>query len=168
MRELTFLVALLVTALSLSACRVSVEEPLVSSAPTELTVLSNSVTSLPDYDAAVAAIDFDPPLQRDAVYDPRRPTKLLAAVENRGTMPLLRLVVEASITSQKGDFSAQDSVYLERLAPGETRVVEFDGVAPATTLPRSPSFRIRVVVNGFQRDANPQNNSREVLVRVVD
>lgn len=83
-------------------------------------------------------------------------------------MPLSQLVVEARLSSQKGEFSAQDKVQVDRLSPGETKVVEFAGVAPAQMLPKSPSYRIRVTVDSQQSGTNLRSNSREVIVRVVD
>lgn len=166
-RSVVLLAAALVTLSSSTACRLSVEE-----APPKVelqrSTMSTGVAALPAYDAAVSAIDFDPPLQWENLLDSRRPIKLLAAVENNGTNTLYNLVVEAVLTSQRSDFSLSDRVKLEKLAPGETKVVEFKEIEPVTTLPRSSSYRIGVTVDGQQADANPSNDRHEVIVRVAD
>ena len=168
MRRLAMVAALSALILMLSSCELVVEDQQADQTNRQQTSLSQSVAALPKYDVAVSGIDFDPPLRRERPLDPQKPVKLLAAIESKGTMPLSRLVVEARITSESGDFSAQDRMVLEKLAPGETKVVEFDGMAPATMLPKSPSYRIRVSVSSLESDANPVNNSREVVIRVVD
>ncbi len=167
-RGLVASMLLLALVLSLTGCELIVEESPGARETAQHTSLTQAVTALPDYDVAVSAVDFDPPLRRETLVDAQKPVKLLAAIESKGTMALTQLVVEARITSQNGDFSAQDRLLLERLAPGETKVVEFEGMAPATMLPRSPFYRIKVSVEGRQADAHPQNNSREVTIRVVD
>jgi len=130
--------------------------------------MSTAVADLPDYDVTVSAIDFDPPLKRETLVSGETGVKLLAAIENRGTMPLSQLVVEARVTSQKGDFSVQDRVPIDRLSPGETKVVQFERVAPVQVLPRSPSFRVSVSVISAQPNAAIRTAAREVIVRVVD
>ncbi len=161
---------LLVLAFTLSGCELTIESPRKAPNDAQRAALSTGIAQLPDYDVAVSAIDFDPPLNRETVLNSQRPIKLLAAVENKGTMPATGLTVEARITSQKGEFTAQDRAQIERLSPGETRLVEFVGVAPVpvNTLPRSPSYQIRVTVSGKQLDGNTSNNTREVIVRVTD
>lgn len=162
-------IALLVAlALILSSCEFIVEEPRSARDDVQRNAMSTAVADLPDYDVAVSAIDFDPPLKRETLVSTQQSVKLLAAVENRGTMQLNRLMVEARVTSQKGDFSAQDSVPIDRLSPGETKVVEFEGVAPVPMLPRSPSYRVRVSVDSQQSSASLRSASREVIVRVVE
>jgi len=59
-------------------------------------------------------------------------------------------------------------VQIDRLSPGETKVVEFAGVAPVQMLPKSPSYRILVTVDGQQPGTHLRSNYREVIVRVVD
>lgn len=161
-------VLFLLIALLSTGCRLVVEEPAAVGNDTQFSAMSGGVMELPEYDAAVSAIDFDPPLKRDALVSLLRPVKLQVAVENKGIMPLTNLVVEARITSQKGDFSASDRVRVSRLSPGEVRLVEFEGVSPPAEMPASSSYRIRVTVEGQRTDANPRNDSRDVVVRVVD
>ncbi len=158
----------LVLAVFLTACELSVEEPQGARDEAQRSALSVGVASLPAYDVAVSATDFDPPLRRETLSSSTRSVKLMAAIENRGTMPLTRVVVEARISSHKGDFSAQDWAQIDKLSPGETRVVEFAGVEPVTTIPRSPSYQILVSARSQQPDANPQNNNRELIVRVAE
>ena len=166
-RGLLLLTGMLVILLSSTACRLTVEEQQQPVEP-QRTAMSVGVGALPEFDAAVSAIDFDPPLPWDSLLTNRRPVKLLAAVENNGTRPLYDLVVEARLSSQQGEFSARDQLKVARLAPGETKVVEFGRMMPATALPRSPSYTVRVTVGGGQRDAHPENNNHEISIRVSD
>ncbi len=159
---------LLAFAFLLSACELIVEEPKEARDDNQRAAMSTAVADLPEYEVAVSAIDFDPPLRRETLVDTQRGVKLLAAVENKGTMPLTRLLVEARVTSQKGDFTTQDRVPINSLSPGETRVVEFESVAPVQMLPKSPSYRVRVTVGSQQPDISLRSASREVIVRVVD
>ncbi len=152
----------------LTGCELSVEEPQGTGGAGERAALSTASAPLPQYDVAISAIDFDPPLRRETLLTSQGPVKLVAAVENRGTMQLSKLVVEARVTNQRGDFSAQDQVQVDKLSPGETKVVEFEGVGPVTNLPRSPSFRIKVAVDGPQLDSRAAKPSRELIVRISD
>lgn len=167
-RGIAVLATLLAISLLMGGCELVVEEPQVSSSGKMRPPVSTLATELPLYDVAVSAIDFDPPLKQETLAGFNKSVKLLAAVENKGTMPLTNLSVEARITSQRGEFSANDRVRLEKVAPGETRVVEFGGMVPTTTLPRSPSYKIRVTVDSPQLGPNVRSNVREVIVRVVD
>ncbi len=167
-RGVVVLVTIFSLSLILAGCELVVEEPARSNSNSSRNAVAASATELPLYDLSVSAIDFDPPLKREALQGYNKPLKLLAALENKGTMPLTGLTVEASITSQNGDFSAQDRASVEKVAPGETRVVEFAGMLPASNVPRSPSYRIRVTVEGKQLGPNVRGNVREVIVRVVD
>ena len=168
MRGLIILATLLAMSLILSSCDLVVEEPKVSTSKDYQQLASTSATELPLYDVMVSAIDFDPPLKQEALLGFNKPIKLLAAIENKGTMTLTELTIEASVSSQKGDFNARDRVPLAKLAPGETRVVEFGGMVPTTPIPKSPSYRIRVTVDGRQLGPNVHGNVREVIVRVAD
>ncbi len=162
-------VLLLALALMVAGCELIVEEPQAAGTDDiQRNAMSTAVADLPDYDVAVSAIDFDPPLKRETLLSSQKGVKLLAAVENKGTMPLNQLMVEARVTSQKGDFSVNDRVPIDKLSPGETKVVEFSGVAPVEVLPKSPSYRVMVTVNSQQRDVSLRSASREVIVRVVD
>ncbi|MGI5837871.1 MAG: hypothetical protein ACOX87_15455 [Chloroflexota bacterium] len=160
--------ALVVISLLLAGCElVVVEQQKVAVNDSKQTAAAKA-TELPLYDVSVSAIDFDPPLTREALSGFRKSIKLLAAVENKGTMALNNLTVEARIVSQKGDFSADDRVPVGKIAPGETRVVEFVGMVPTTSIPKSPSYSIRVKVDGPQLGDNVRGNVREVIVRVLD
>jgi hypothetical protein len=150
-----------------SGCGVIIEDTKPVADSGRRAALSVSTTELPPYAIAISALDFDPPLSPEALLDSRRPVKLVAAVENKGTMPLSWLTVEARIVNQKGDFSEQDHARIEKLSPGETRVVEFERVAPLPNIPRSPSYRIRVSVDGPDLNSSPKP-SRELVVRVSD
>jgi hypothetical protein len=167
--HLTLLAGTLVVLLSSAACQVSLEE-VNQSPPVEVqrTAMAQSVSSLPEFDAAVSAIDFDPPIRSDTILRSQRPVRLLAAVENNGTMPLYDLRVEAFLSSQGNGSTIKDWVKVERLAPGETRVVEFQRMASVSTLPKSSFYRIGVTVSGRQPDADPTNNTHEMIVRVSD
>jgi hypothetical protein len=152
----------------LTGCRVSIEEPQSAGTNVQRTTAPTVAAPLPRYDVAISAIDFGPPLKRESLLNPQQPVKLVAAVENKGTMQLSRLVVEARVTNQKGDFTAQDQVEVDKLSPGETRIVEFGGPVTLTTLPKSSSFRIRVAVDSAQMDPAAPKPSRELIVRVTD
>jgi len=163
------LLAVLIVVLLASACDVAIEDrsgdasyPGQRSSPLALT------RQLPRYEVAISAIDFDPPLSRQTLEDASRPVKVVAAVENKGTMQLSKLTIVARIENQKGDFSEQDQVSIDKLIPGEARVVEFERVSPLPVLPRSPSYRIRVTVDGPQLDSWRAKPSRALLVRVMD
>lgn len=162
------LVLFLLLAFSVTGCELIVEEPRAAREDAQRVAMSTAVAELPEYEVAVSAIDFDPPLRREVLQNTHAAVKLLAAVENKGTMPLTQLVVEARVTSQKGEFSAQDRVRIDRLSPGETKVVEFGGVAPVQMLPKSPSYRVMVAVESQQPSLAFRNSSREVIIRVVD
>jgi len=163
------LVLLFLLVLSLTGCDLTIEEPQATQVPDGMpSALSTGVVQLPLYDAAVSAIDFDPPLKRDLLLTELRSVKLLAAVENRGTMPLAELSVEARLSSEKGELLARDVAHVDTLSPGETKVVEFQRVVPASGLPKSSSYRVSVTVGSKEPDSNLQNNSREVIVRVVE
>ncbi len=167
-RVVVLLLALSALALILPGCELVVEDSGGARGYAQRNAMSTAVADLPEYDVEVSAIDFDPPLKQQTILTNQKTLKLLAAVENRGTMPLRQLLVEARLSSQKGEFSAQDRVQVDRLSPGETKVVEFSGVAPAQMLPKSPSYRIRVTVESQQSGSNLKPASREVIVRVVD
>jgi hypothetical protein len=162
------LVFLLALALVAAGCQLIAEEPNGTSDDSQRSAMSTAVADLPDYDVAVSAIDFDPPLKKETLVSGETGVKLLAAVENKGTMPLTQLIVEARVTSQKGDFSVHDQVPIDKLSPGETRVVTFTGVAPVQTIPRSPSYQVSVTVRSRQPDVNIRTAGRDVIVRVVD
>lgn len=163
------IVLLLALALVATGCDLIVEEPHgARNDDSQRSAMSTAVADLPDYDVAVSAIDFDPPLKRETLLNTQKGVKLLAAVENKGTMPLTLLMVEARVTSQKGEFSVQDRVPVDRLSPGETKVVEFESVAPVQMLPKSPSYRVTVTVSSQQSNVTLRTASREVIVRVVD
>ena len=164
---LSFLVAF-AFAIVLTGCRVGIEEPHNAGANIQLATSPTAAASLPQYDVAISAIDFDPPFRRETALNPQQPVKLAAAVENKGTMQLSRLVIEARVTNQKGDFTAQDHVLIDKLSPGETKVVEFGGPVILTTLPKSPSFLIRVAVDGSQLDPALPKPSRELIVKATD
>jgi hypothetical protein len=155
-------------ALFLTGCELSLQEPQGASEGGQRVAMSTVAAPLPQYDVAISAIDFDPPLKPGAVLNPARPVKLMAAVENKGSMQLSKLVVEARVSDQRGDFSAQGQVQVDKLSPGETRVVEFQGVAPVSGLPRSPSFKIKIDVDGAQLDPALPKPSRELVVKVTD
>ncbi len=167
-RRSAVLAPLLALVLLAAGCELVVDEPRAARDDAQRNAMSTAVADLPEYDVAVSAIDFDPPLRRGTLLSTHETVKLLAAVENKGTMPLSHLVVEARVISQKGDFSAQDRVQIDRLSPGETRVVEFQGVAPVQMVPQSPSYRISVTVNGQPSNPRLRSNSRDVVVRVVE
>ena len=160
--------AFIVISTVLAGCELVVEDQQKTSARELKQPVATLATELPLYDVSVSAIDFDPPLTREALSGFQKSIKLLAAVENKGTMALNNLTVEAQIVSQKGDFRANDRVPLAKIAPGETRVVEFKGMVPTTSIPKSPSYSIRVTVDGPQIGANVRGNVREVIVRVLD
>ncbi len=164
---LTFLSVLALVVFS-AGCRVTVEEPHGTSDNGQRTAMSASAAPLPQYDVAISAVDFDPPLKPELLLSPNRPVKLVAAVENKGAMQLSKLVVEASVDSQEGEFSLQDRVSLEKLAPGETRVVQFNKVSTLTAIPRSSSFKVKVSVASPQLDQALPKPSRELLIRVSD
>jgi hypothetical protein len=168
--RLALLAGALVVLTSMTACKVTVEEvkPRTPVVEVQRTAMAQAVSALPDFDAAVSAVDFDPPIRSDTILRSQRPVKLLAAVENSGTMPLYDLRVEAFISSQGNGSLLHDWVTVEKLAPGETRVVEFQQMASLATLPKSSFYRIGVTVGGRQPDANPKNNIHEVIVRVGD
>lgn len=154
--------------LLLTGCEVSVQEPPGAAKDGQQVAVPTSTAPLPQYDVSISAIDFDPPLRRDILLNSQRPAKLVAAVENKGSTQLRKLVVEAQVSNQSGDYSARDQVQLDKLSPGETRVVEFDGMGPFTGLPKSPSFKIRVSVDGPQLDPALPKPSRELTVKVSD
>src|SRR5665647_583094 len=129
------LLLLLSLASLVTACEVSVVEPQATSQATQQVALSTGMRALPAYDVAVSAVDFDPLLRRESLASSAGQVKLLAAVENRGTMPLTRIMVEARLTSPKGEFTAQDRAQITRLSPGEVNVVEFEGMQPSSSLP---------------------------------
>jgi hypothetical protein len=168
-RDLALLVGTLLILFASSACTVTVEEAKPSpTAVAQRSSMSSGISALPEIDAAISAIDFDPPLRSDTLLRSQRPVKLLAAVENSGTTALYDLTVEAFLASEGSGVTIQDRVRVEKLAPGETRVVEFQQMASISTLPKSSSYRIWVTVGGRQPDANLRNNLREVIVRVSD
>lgn len=168
-QALLALLAVLSVALLTMACDVMIEDrPDDAIHPGQRTSPLALTRQLPRYEVAISAIDFDPPLSRQNLQDDSRPVKLVAAVENKGTMQLSKLTVVARIENQKGDFSEQDQIIIDKLTPGEARVVEFDGVAPLPDLPRSPSYRIRVTVDGPQLESWRPKPTRELLVRIMD
>lgn len=151
-----------------AGCIVSIEESNKTGDGGKRQAESVAAAPLPSFDVAISAVDFDPPLSRDVPFDAQHHVKLMAAVENKGTMQLSKLVVVARLASQRGDFSTQDRVNVDSLSPGETRVVEFDAVAPpADALPRSRSFSIKVSVEGPQLDSSLPKPTRELVVRVA-
>ncbi len=163
------LTLLFVLILVTAGCDLVVEDPSgARNDDIQRSAMSTAVADLPDYDVEVTGIDFDPPLKRETLLSTQTGVKLLAAVENKGTMPLTRLVVVARVTSQKGDFSVHDQVPVARLSPGETKVVEFASVAPVDTVPRSPSYQVTVTVSSQSQNVSLQSASRSVIVRVVD
>lgn len=149
-----------------TACEVSVVEPQATSQATQQVALSTGVRALPAYDVAVSAVDFDPLLRRESLASSAGQVKLLAAVENRGTMPLTRIMVEARLTSPKGEFTAQDRAQIARLSPGEVNVVEFEGMQPSSSLPTASSYKITVRADAQQADSYAADNVREVVIRV--
>lgn len=130
--------------------------------------ISVSAAPLPQYDVAISAIDLDPPLRQSTMLNPDQSLRLVAAVENRGSMPLNMVQVQARLSSQQGDFSIQDQVSLDRLSPGETRVVEFRKVGVVFNLPKSSYYRITVSVASPQIEPSRPMPTRELTVRVTD
>lgn len=158
------LLLLLALASLVTACEVSVVEPQATSQATQQVALSTGVRALAAYDVAVSAVDFDPPLRREALVSSTERVTLLAAVENRGSMPLTKITVEARLTSPKGEFTAQDRAEIARLSPGEVHVVEFAGMQPYRSLPSASSYKISVRADAQQADSQTANNVREVIV----
>lgn len=153
----------LVVALLSTGCKLTIEEQdSEPSIPRE--VVAGSSSGMPEYEVAISAIDFDPPLQRAMLITTQK-MKLLAAVENRGTKRLSQLLVEARVSSRGGEYSAQDRTQLWSLAPGETRIAEFVGVAPGTVMTGSRSYQITVTVESQEPGVKA---SRELLVRVAE
>ena len=164
---LVLLTALAFLVLS-AGCSVIVDEANKAADVGVRSTASAAAAPLPQYDVAISAVDLDPPLRQGAVLSPNQPFKLVAAVENRGSMPLSALQVQARFSSQQGDFSVQDQISLDRLSPGETRVVEFRRVGTVSSLPRSPSYSIIVSIDAPQMDSSRPKPTRELTVRVVD
>lgn len=164
---LTFLFVL-VAVILLAGCSVSVEEPRLATEKEQRTALSTSAAPLPQYDVAISAVDFDPPLRGEALLTVQQPVKLVAAIENKGAMQLSKLTVEARVTDRRGDVSLQDRVSLDKLSPGETRVVEFGRSSPLVSLPHSSSFRVTVSVDSPQLNPVLPRPSKELIVRVSE
>ena len=163
------IVSMLALAVVVAGCQLIVEEPHAGPRDSsQRNAMSTAIADLPAYDVAVSAIDFDPPLKQGTLFDNQTNVKLLAAVENKGTMPLSQLVVEARVISQNGDFSAHDKAVIDSLSPGETKVVEFKRAAPFPMVPKSPYYNVRVTVASQQPGTELKSASREVIVRVVD
>ncbi len=160
--------AVLALVLIQTGCEVSVEEPHGASKSGEQVAMSTSTSPLPKYAVSISAIDFDPPLKSDTLLKSQQPESLVAAVENKGTAQLRQLVVEAQVSSQRGEYSARNEVQVDKLSPGETKVVRFTGVGPLAELPKSPSYRISVSVTGAQLDPSLPKFSRVLTVRVAD
>ncbi len=151
-----------------TGCRVSVEEAQGTAKDGQQVAMSTSAAPLPLYAVSISAIDFDPPLKQNTLIDSQQPVKLVAAIENKGSAQLRQLVVEARVTSQHADYSADEQVRVDRLSPGETKVVEFKGVGPLTELPKSPSYRVSVSVDSPQLDPAMPKPSRVLTVKVAD
>jgi hypothetical protein len=87
-------------------------------------------------------------------------------VENKGSAPASQVRVEARVTTDEGAWTLADAQQIERLAPGETRLVRFSAVSTAL-LGRSPgAYLVRVRVVPLDHETALDNNSREVQVRV--
>lgn len=151
-----------------TGCEIKVEGPQGASKDGEQVAMSTSTTPLPQYSVSISAIDFDPPLKSDNLLKSQQPVTLVAAVENKGTAQLTQLTVVAQVSSQRGEYSARDQVQVDKLSPGETKVVKFKGVAPLAELPKSPSYRISVSVDSPQLDPAVPRPSRVLTVKVAD
>ncbi len=89
------LLLLLAVTLFTGGCQLIVEDPHGAGGDdSQQNAMSTAVADLPDYDVSVSAIDFDPPLKQETLVSSQQGVKLLAAVENRGTMALTKLIID--------------------------------------------------------------------------
>lgn len=79
-RVAILLLALSAFALLVSGCELIVEESNGARGGAQRNAMSTAVADLPDYDVAVSAIDFDPPLKQQSIPTNQKTLKLLAAI----------------------------------------------------------------------------------------
>ena len=113
-------------------------------------------------DVAILSIDFDPPL--GSVAGSTRQRALLAVVDNRGTEPQPKLLVEAEVVN--ADSGATLGKAVERvtnLTPGEVKVVRFERIGQIAEI--SPQSRTSLIVRVRSAVGNgPPNGTKSLLV----
>lgn len=157
------LVALL-TFLSFGCSKLDVRE---SSADTTRLAIPTPylATPLPElHDVVVTAVDFDPLPRPDKPLDAEK-SSFLAIIENKGNKTESQLAVSAVLRSDKDENPLfQSRSQIERLAPGESRVVRFEKLG---SIPLLPAYVLHVEVAPVTGEARIDNNTKSYRIEVA-
>lgn len=114
-------------------------------------------------DLAILGIEFNPPLRYEDVAAAGRMT-MLVAVENRGLQAETGVHVEARLVgASDADELARRTERLDTIAPGEVRVVQFDGLS---LVPYRPSYILTVTVSPAAGESRLADNQRSYKLSV--
>lgn len=116
------------------------------------------------HDLALVSLSFEPPLQTISSIDAARQVKLVAVVDNRGTRPELDVLVTAVLrTADSGEIKAVQTSTIERLAPGEARVVRFGNL---DGLPHASQYLVTVRIAQVPGESAIENNEGSLYVTI--
>lgn len=116
------------------------------------------------YDLALVSLGFDPPLSSVSSIEAARQVRLVAVVDNRGTRPAQDVVVTAIVrTADSGEIKAVQTSIVERLAPGEARVVRFGYLDGA---PEASRYVVAVRIAPVLGETHVENNEGTLYVTI--
>jgi hypothetical protein len=116
------------------------------------------------HDLALVSLAFDPPLQTITSIAEARQAQLVAAVDNRGTQREERVVVTAVLrTVNDGAVKGVQTTTIDRLAPGEVRVVYFGSIE---NIPQADHYAITVQIVPAVGETNVDNNEGTLFITV--
>ncbi|MBI3977572.1 MAG: hypothetical protein HY331_05230 [Chloroflexi bacterium] len=157
------LVLVLALLLSVACAQVSVKRiESLADAPTG----NRPVSSPPGdvRDVAVTAVDFDPPLGQSVARAPDR-VSLLAVVENRGNQAAEHVSVRVQLFGLDDEHPLLEALAIvERLVPGESKVVQFNGLSG---LPAQSVYRLVVSASPLVGELLVWNNARTYRIELA-
>jgi hypothetical protein len=116
------------------------------------------------HNLAVAAVDFDPPLNYQQVIIQGRSVALLVAVENSGSHVERDVTVRLHLTSpdEEGLFQTREA-NMAYIAPGEVRVVRF---AHLGEIPHHQTYHLEVMVEPVAGESYFSDNLRAFDIQI--
>jgi len=116
-----------------------------------------------EHDLALLALNFEPPLDEEAIPSSEEVT-LLVAVENMGVWKETNVRVEARLSSYDGKEVLLDRTgYIDVIAPGEIKVVR---LRSPVRIPYRPVYLLEVQVSPVEREVHSANNHKSYEIRI--
>ena len=115
-------------------------------------------------DLAILGIEFNPPLRYEEMASLGR-LALVVAVENRGQSVESDVMVEARLAGTgEADVLMRRSEQLESIAPGEVRLVKFEGLSP---VPYRSAYSMTITVSTAPGETHTIDNQRTYRLSVT-